>query len=196
MFQKKMIKTLHQNRFLQDSKPFSQFLILTQNSYKEPKTTFLISLLVNSCRTQTKMSGKKPAQQPQPPKLPKQLPPNNTSQAKNPNQLVPVSPVSLASRYVVSTILKPNYERPHLTQPSFRSALVSPAPRAIPKSNYERPPLTQPSFSSTLVSTTPRAITPYTDDPFGPSQSQKSSQHPNRKNRSPYVKKPYIQHIF
>ena len=88
------------------------------------------------------MFRKKPAQQPQPLKLPKQSPPNNTSQAKNPGQLVPISSVSLANRYVVSKIPRPNYERPFLTQPSFSSALVSPAPKAI---------------------------TPYTvDDPFGP----------------------------
>ena len=67
----------------------------------------------------------------------------------------------------------------------------------IPKPNYERPLLNQLSFSSTLVSPAPRAITPYTvDDPFGPLQSQGSSQPSNKKNKSPYIKKPYIQHIF
>ena len=86
---------------------------------------------MNSCRIQPQMSKKKPTQQPQPPKLPKQSPSSNTSQAKNLGQLVPVSPVSLANRYVVSIIPKPNYERPLLTQTSFSSTLVSPTPRVI-----------------------------------------------------------------
>ena len=107
------------------------------------------------------MSGKKPAQQPQPPKLPKQSPPSNTSQAKNHGQIVLVSLVSLVNRYVVSTIPKPNYERPLLTQSSFSSALVY-----------------------------------IVDDPFGPLQSQRSSQPSNGNNKSPYIKKLYIQHIF
>ena len=130
MFQKKMSKTLHQNRFLHGGKPFSPFLILIQNSQKQPKIVFPISLLVIFCRIQTKMSGKKPAQ-PQLLKLPKQSPSSNTSQAKYPSQIVLVSPVSLANHYVVSTIPRPNYERPLLTQLSFSSALVSPSPRAI-----------------------------------------------------------------
>ena len=84
--------------------------------------------------------------------------------------MVPVSPISLANRYVVSTIPKPNYERPLLTQSSFSFTLVSPTLRAI----------------------TPNIV----DDPFGPLQSQRSSQPSSRKNNSPYIKKPYIQHIF
>ena len=67
------------------------------------------------------MSGKRPAQ-PQPPKLPKQQTTGSSSQAKNPGPLVlfspspakilPVSPSIVANRYLVSTIPKPNYERP------------------------------------------------------------------------------------
>ena len=89
------------------------------------------------------MFGKKPVQT-QPPKLPKQQTPSSTIQAKKPgqNQLVPVSPSLVANRYVVSTIPRPNYERPLISQPSYSSALASP---------------------------TPRALTPYTvDEPFGP----------------------------
>ncbi|KAL0005997.1 hypothetical protein SO802_013558 [Lithocarpus litseifolius] len=111
------------------------------------------------------MSGKKPV----PPKLPKQQTPGSTSQAKNPGQVVPASSVSGSSRYITSTIPRPNYNRP-----------------------------VQPSYSSALASSAPRQISPYTvDDPFGPiqSQPQKSSQPLFRKNRSPYFKKPYIQHI-
>ncbi|KAK9984398.1 hypothetical protein SO802_033923 [Lithocarpus litseifolius] len=81
--------------------------------------------------------------------------------------MVLVSPVSMTNRFVVSTIPKPNYERP--IQPNYSSALVTPAPRTV---------------------------TPYTiNDPFGPIQSQRSSQVLSRRNRSSYVKKSFIQHI-
>ena len=157
MFQKKMFKTLHQNRFLHDGKPSFQFLTLTQNSLKELKIVSLISLLVNFYRVQTTMSGKN-IQQPQPPRLPKQSPPtpSSTSQAKNPTgQLVPLPSSTLANQYLVSTIPKPNYQRPSLGQPSYNLALVSP---------------------------TPKVVTPYTvDDPFGPIQSQKQSSSSSRK---------------
>ena len=114
------------------------------------------------------MSRKKPAQL-QPPKLPKQHSPAGTNQAKNPSQLVPVSPSTIANRYLVSTILKPNYKRPSLDQPSYSSALATPAPRAI---------------------------TPYiVEEPFGLIQSQKPSFYPSKKGRSSYVKKPFVQHI-
>ncbi|KAL0003268.1 hypothetical protein SO802_017049 [Lithocarpus litseifolius] len=112
------------------------------------------------------MSGKKPVQT-QPPKLPKQQTTSSTSQAKNTGQLIPASLVSVANRYLVSTIPKPNYERP-----------------------------SQPSYSSALASLVPRQITLYTvDEPFGPIQSQRSSQPLPRKNRSLYFKKPFVQHI-
>ena len=171
MFQKKMFKTLHQNNILHDSKPSFQFLTLTQNSLKELKIVSLISSLVNFYKVQTTMSGKK-IQQPQPPRLHKQSPPtpSSTSQAKNlTGQLVPLPPSTLANRYLVSTIPKPNYQRPSLGQPSYNLALVSPAPKVV---------------------------TPYTvDDPFGPIQSQKQSSSSSRKGRSPYIKKPFVQHI-
>ena len=87
------------------------------------------------------MSGKK-VQQPQSPRLLKQsLPtPGSTSQAKNPaGLLVPLPPSTIANRYLVSTIPKPNYERPSLGQPSYSLALVSPAPRAITLDIVEEP---------------------------------------------------------
>ena len=117
------------------------------------------------------MSGKK-IQHPQPPRLPKQSPPTqgNTSQAKYlTGQIVPLPPSTIANRYVVSTIPRPNYQRPSLGQPNYSSALVAPAPRQI---------------------------TPYTvEDPFGPIQTQKPSSFSSGKERSPYVKKPFVQHI-
>ena len=106
---------------------------------------------------------------PTPLKLPKQQSPGGTSQAKNPNQLVPVSPSTIANRYLVWTILKPNYERPSHVQPSYNSALATP---------------------------TFKAITPYiVEEPFGPIQSQKRSFYQSKKGRSSYVKKPFVQHI-
>ena len=166
-----MFKILHQNKFLHDGKPSFQFLTLTYNSLKELKTVFLISSPVNFCTVQTTMSGKK-VQQPQPPRLPKQSPPTpgSTSQAKNPvGQLVPLPPSIVANRYLVSTIPKPNYQKPSCGQPSYSSALVSPAPKQV---------------------------TPYTvKDPFGPIQSQKPSSSSSKKGRSPYIKKPFVQHI-
>ena len=116
------------------------------------------------------MSGKK-IQHPQPPKFSKQSPPGSTSQAKNPTgQIVPLSPSTIANRYVISTIPRPNYQKPTLSQPSYSSALATPAPKQI---------------------------TPYTvEDSFGPIQTQKpSSSFPSGKERSPYVKKPFVQHI-
>ena len=111
-------------------------------------------------------------QHPQPPRLPKQSPPTpgNTSQAKNPTgQIVPLPPSTTANRYVVSTIPRPNYQRPSLGRPSYSSALATPAPRQT---------------------------TPYTvEDPFGPIQTQKPSSFSSGKERSPYVKKPFVQHI-
>ena len=71
---------------------------------------------------------------------------------------------------MVSSILKPSFERPTPSHPSYNSALVTPAPKAI---------------------------TPYiVDDPFGPIQSQRSSQLPRNKNKSLYIKKPFLQHLF
>ena len=106
------------------------------------------------------------------PRLPKQSPPTrgSTSQAKNPtSQLVPLPPSTLVNQYLVSTIPKPNYQRQSLGQPSYSSALASPLPKVV---------------------------TPYTvEDPFGPIQSQKPSSSSSRKGRSPYIIKPFVQHI-
>ena len=97
------------------------------------------------------MSGKK-IQNPQPSKPPKQSPPalGSTSQAKNPTgQIVPLSPSTITNKYVVSTIPRPNFQRPPLGQPSYSSALAAPAPKQI--------------ISYTV------------EDPFGPIQTQKPS---------------------
>jgi len=123
------------------------------------------------------MSGKRPAQ-PQPPKLPKQQTSGSSSQAKNPDPLVPfspspakilpVSPSIVANRYLVSTIPKPNYEGPQ----------------------------GQHSYSSALAQPPPKTITSYTvEEPFGPIVPQKPSSQTTRKGRSPYVRKPFTQHI-
>ena len=142
-----------------------EFIEGTQNSIPDFLTR-------EFCRVQTTMSEKK-IQHPQPPRLPKQSPPTpgSTSQAKNPTgQIVPLSPSTIANRYVVSTIPRPNYQRPPLGQPSYCSALATPAPKQI---------------------------TPYTvEDPFGPIQTQKpSSSFSSGRERSPYVRKPFVQHI-
>ena len=85
-------------------------------------------------------------------------------------QIVPLPPSIITNRYVVSTIPRPNYQRQPLGQPSYSSALAAPAPKQI---------------------------TPYTiEDPFGPIQTQKpSSSFSSGKERSPYVEKPFVQHI-
>ena len=92
------------------------------------------------------MSGKKPVQ-PQPPKLPKQQTTRSTSQAQNPGPLVPfsssskastVSPSVVANRYLVSTIPKPNYQRPQ-GQHSYSSALATFPSRATSPYAVEEP---------------------------------------------------------
>nr|POF17250.1 hypothetical protein CFP56_18366 [Quercus suber] len=112
------------------------------------------------------MSEKKPVQ-PQPPRLLKQQTTSSTSQAKNPlgSQLVAIPASSIANRYVVSTISRPNYQRPTQGQPSYSSALASPPPRAI---------------------------TPYTvEDPFGPIVPQKPS-YKSKKSSSPHIRKQFV----
>ena len=93
------------------------------------------------------MFGKRPVQT-QPPKLPKQQTTSSTSQAKNPGPLVsfssspakvlPVSPSIVANRYLVSTIPKPNYERPY-GQHSYSSALATPPPKTVTPYTVEEP---------------------------------------------------------
>ena len=124
------------------------------------------------------MSGKKPVQ-PQPPKLPKQQTTRSTSQAQNPGPLVPfssspakalpVSPSIVANRYLVSTIPKPNYQRPQ----------------------------GQHSYSFALAIPPPKAISPYTvEEPVGPIMpKQPSSYLPPRTGRASYIRKPFVQHI-
>ena len=123
------------------------------------------------------MSGKKPVQ-PQPPKLPKQQTSRSTNQVQNPSPLVPfsslpktllVSPSVVANHYLVSTIPKPNYQRPQ----------------------------GQHSYSSALVAPPPKALSPYTvEEPFGPLvHRQPSFSLPPRTRRASYIKKPFVQHI-
>ena len=120
------------------------------------------------------MSGKKPVQS-QPPKLPKQQTTRSTSQAQNlgplvpfsssPIKTLPVSPSIVANRYLVSTIPKPNYQRPQA----------------------------QHSYSSALATPPPKAVTPYTVGPIVPRMP--SSSLPPRAGRSSYIRKPFVQHI-
>ena len=66
----------------------------------------------------------------------------------------------------------------------------------IPRPNYQRPSLGQPSYSSALVVPAPKQITLYTvEDPFDPIQSQKQSSSSSRKGKSLYIKKPFVQYI-
>ena len=62
----------------------------------------------------------------------------------------------------------------------------------IPRSNYGKP-----SYSSALISLAPRAITPYAfSDPFASSQPQRSSQSLNKKEKTPYIKKTFSSYLF
>ena len=123
------------------------------------------------------MSGKRPVQ-PQPPKMPKQHNTRSTTQAQTSGPLVPltnsqrtqpVSSSSVANRYLVSTIPKPNYQRPQ----------------------------GQHSYSSALATIPSKATSPYTvEEPFDsivPKQS--SSTLPPRTGRASYIKKPFVQHV-
>ena len=124
------------------------------------------------------MFGKRPVQT-QPPKLPKQQTTRSTSQVKNlgplvpfsssPAKALPVSPSIVANRYLVSTIPKPNYQRPQ----------------------------GQHSYSSTLVTTPPQTTSPYiVEEPFGSIvPKQPSSYLPQRTGRASYIRKPFVQHI-
>ena len=124
------------------------------------------------------MSEKRPVQ-PQPPKMPKQHTTRSTSQAQNPGPLVPfsssqktqlVSSSTVANRYLVSTIPKPNYQRPQ-GQHSYSSALATLPPKVI---------------------TSPYAV----EEPFGPIVSkQPSYAPPPRTGRASYIRKPFVQHI-
>jgi len=49
-----------------------------------------------------------------------------------------MSPTTIANRFLVSTIPKPNYERPH-GQHSYSSALVTPPPKTITPYTVEEP---------------------------------------------------------
>ena len=127
------------------------------------------------------MSGKRLVQ-PQPPKLPKQQTTKDTDQAKNPSpnpsplvpfsprptKALPVSPSVVPNRYLVSTIPKPNYERPQ----------------------------GQHSYSFALATPPPKALTPYiVEEPFGPVIPKKLPSLPSKTGRSSYITKPFVQHI-
>ena len=85
-----------------------------------------------------------------------------------PTKALPVSPSVVANWYLVSTIPKPNYERPQ----------------------------GQHSYSSALATPPPKALTPYTvEEPFGPIVPKKLPSLPPRTGRSSYIKKPFVQHI-
>ena len=123
------------------------------------------------------MSGKRPVQ-PQPPKMPKQHTTRSTTQAQNPGPLVPlpspqrtqpVSSSSVANRYLVSTIPRPNYQRPQ----------------------------GQHSYSSALATIPSKATSPYTvEEPFDSIVSrQPSLTLPPRTGRASYIKKPFVQHV-
>ena len=90
--------------------------------------------------------------QPQPPRLPNQQNPGDSSQSQNPGKIVPITPSQL-----------------------------------IPSSHG------QPSYSSALASPAPRAINPYQVEKHF-SLIQKPSSYPVQ-SRSPYVKKAFVQHI-
>ena len=77
-------------------------------------------------------------------------------------------PSVVANRYLVSTIPKPNYERPQ----------------------------GQHSYSSALAAPPPKEITPYiVEEPFGPIMPKKLHFLPPRTGRSSYIKKSFVQHI-
>ena len=125
------------------------------------------------------MSGKRPVQ-PQPPKMSKQHNTRSTTQAQNPGPLVPlpnpqrtqpVSSSSVANRYLVSTIPKPNYQRPQGQG--------------------------QHSFSSALATIPSKVTSPYTvEEPFDSIvPKHHSSTLPPRTGRASYIKKPFVQHV-
>ena len=91
--------------------------------------------------------------QPQPPRISNQQNPGDSSQSQNPGKIVPITP---------SQIIPSSHG-----QPSYKSALASPAPRAINPYQVEN------QFS--LI-------------------QRPSSSYPAQ-SRSPYVKKAFIQHI-
>ena len=82
-----------------------------------------------------------------------------------------------------------------------------PQPPRLPKQSSPTPGSTSqaknptgqivPLPPSIIASRYPKQITPYiVEDPFGPIQTQKpSSSFSSGKGRSPYIKKPFVQHI-
>ena len=127
------------------------------------------------------MSGKRPIQ-PQPPKMPKQHTTRSTTQAQNPGnpgplvplpssqRTQPVSSSSVANRYLVSTIPKPNYQRPQ----------------------------GQHSYSSALATIPSKVTSPYTvEEPFDSIvPKQPSSTLPPRTGRASYIKKHIYIYIY
>jgi len=67
----------------------------------------------------------------------------------------------------------------------------------IPKPNYQRPQ-GQPSYSSALATLPPKVVSsPYkVDEPFGPIVTQQTSYaFPPKTGKASYIKKPFVQHI-
>ena len=126
--------------------------------------------------------------QPQPPRLSKQQNPGDFSQSQNPGKIVPITPSQIIPG---SQSKNPTQDNPASPSIVANRSLVS----TIPKPNYERPPHDQPSYSSALASPAPKAINPYqVEEHF--SLIQRPSFYPSqRRGRSSYVKKAFIQHI-
>ncbi|KAL4625478.1 hypothetical protein ACB092_05G029200 [Castanea dentata] len=139
------------------------------------------------------MSGKKPVQQPQsqPPKLSKQQNPGDSSQSQTPGKIVPITPSQIIP---TSHTRSPTQGNPASPSTIANHYLVS----TIPKPNYERPPYGQPSYSSALASPAPKAINPYQiEEHFSLIQTQKPSSYPTQRGgQSSYVKKTFTQHIY
>ncbi|KAL4602908.1 hypothetical protein ACB092_10G087100 [Castanea dentata] len=137
------------------------------------------------------MSGKKPVQQPQPqpPKLSKQQNPGGSSQSQTPGKIVPITPSQIIP---TSHTKSPTQDNPASPSTIANRYLVS----TIPKPNYERPPYGQPSYSSALASPAPKAINPYQiEEHFSLIQTQKPSSYPTQRGQSSYIKKTFTQHI-
>ncbi|KAL4614908.1 hypothetical protein ACB092_07G086900 [Castanea dentata] len=133
------------------------------------------------------MSEKKPVQQPQPPNLSKQQNPGDSSQSQTPGKIVPITPSQIIP---ISHTRSPTQDNPASPSIIANRYLVS----TIPKPNYERPPYGQPSYNSALASPAPNTINPYQVE-GNPIRSQRPSSYQTQRGQSSYVKKTFTQHI-
>ncbi|KAL4653704.1 hypothetical protein ACB092_01G324700 [Castanea dentata] len=134
-----------------------------------------------------KMSGKKLVQQPlpQPPKLSEQQNPGDISQSQTTGKIVPITP----SQIILKNLTQDSPASPSIIANRY---LVS----TIPKPNYERPPYGQPSYSSALASPAPKAANPYqVEEHFSHIQTQRPSSYQTQRGQSSYFKKTFTQHI-